>query len=294
MKFRIPFTLEKPDVLKNKSEKYKFLSFLNKSNLRISVYLQNASLKITQEEYLNIVSRSLFFSFIFSYVIATTILVLTNVRLPYLIGLGVSFFFSLFVIFSQINYPKTFDNRRVRNMEKNLIPALGDILVQLNSGVPLFNILVNISSSDYGELSEEFKKAVKKINAGLPQVEVLEELGEKNSSIYFKRTLWQISNGMRAGSDISVVISESIKSLSEEQILQIQNYGNKLNPMIMFYMLSSVILPALAITFLTIISSMVGLTQSITTLLFAALFVFVVIIQTMFIGIIKSIRPSLL
>jgi len=179
-------------------------------------------------------------------------------------------------------------------MEKNLIPALGDILVQLNSGVPLFNILVNISSSDYGELSEEFKKAVKKINAGLPQVEVLEELGEKNSSIYFKRTLWQISNGMRAGSDISVVISESIKSLSEEQILQIQNYGNKLNPMIMFYMLSSVILPALAITFLTIISSMVGLTQSITTLLFAALFVFVVIIQTMFIGIIKSIRPSLL
>lgn len=293
MKFKIPFTIEQPEILKRKSQKFKLLKFMNRS-LKIKNYLDNAEVKLTQEEYLNIVSRSFVLSFFFMYILSTTILVLLKISLPYLIGLAIALLFSIFVSFSQLNYPRLYDLRRVRNVEKNLIPALGDMLVQLNSGVPLFNILVNLSSSDYGELSEEFKKAVKKINAGLPQLEVLEKIGEKNSSIYLKRTLWQIGNGMRAGSDISIIINESIKYLGEEQIIQIQNYGNKLNPLIMFYMLSSVILPALAITFLTIISSMIGLSKITTTLLFISLFVFVIIIQVMFLGMIKSIRPNLL
>ena len=214
--------------------------------------------------------------------------------MPFLISLILAFILSFFVYANQRAYPRIYNTRRIKNIEKNLIPALGDMLVQLNSGIPLFSILVNISSSSYGELSEEFKKAVKKINAGFPQMEVLEELGETNSSIYFKRTLWQISNGMRAGSDISIVIDESIKSLNEEQLLQIQNYGNKLNPLVMFYMLITVILPALAITFLTIISSIMNMPKNFVSLLFIGLFIFVILLQIMFLGIIKSIRPSLL
>ena len=72
----------------------------------------------------------------------------------------------------------------VRDIERNLIPALEDMLVQLNSGVPLCSILVNISASDYGELSAEFKKAVKKINAGSPQSDVflLFVVGRRNGS----------------------------------------------------------------------------------------------------------------
>ena len=62
----------------------------------------------------------------------------------------------------------------------------------------------------------------------------------------------------------------------------------------MFYMLSSVILPALAITFLTVISSLINLGQQVTIFMFVGLFVLVVFIQIMFLGVIKSIRPSLL
>jgi len=119
-------------------------------------------------------------------------------------------------------------------------------------------------------------------------------LGEKNSSLFFRRTLWQISNGMKAGGDISIIIHDSIHSLNEEMLIQIQNYGNKLNPMIMFYMLISVIIPALSITFLTVISSIINLGESVTMGMFAFLFVFVVLLQVMFLGIIKSIRPSLM
>ena len=168
------------------------------------------------------------------------------------------------------------------------------MLIQLNSGIPLFSIMVNISSSDYGELSLEFKKIVKRINSGEPETDVLDSIGEKNSSVFFRRMLWQISNGMRAGSNMNVVIKESISTLSEEQLIQIQNYGNQLNPLVVFYMLISVIIPSLSITFLTILSSMLKIDTKMTTLLFIGIFVSIVLIQIMFIGVIKSKRPSLL
>jgi hypothetical protein len=59
-------------------------------------------------------------------------------------------------------------------------------------------------------------------------------------------------------------------------------------------MLVSVIIPALSVTFLTIISSMINLPSGMTMLLFVGLFIFVVLIQIMFLGLIKSRKPSLL
>ena len=220
-------------------------------------------------------------------------MILAKAKSPFSISLIISFLCAGFVGFAQLNYPRVYFNRKQKGLERNLMPALEDMLVQLSSGVPLFNIMVNISVADYGEISSEFKKAVKKINAGTPQIEVLEELGEKNSSSYFRRTLWQISNGMKSGSDISTVIKGSLRLLNEEQIIQIQNYGNKLNPLIMFYMLVTIILPALAITFLTIIASMVGLGKNITMVMYGGLFMLTIFIQIMFLGIIRSSKPTL-
>lgn len=293
MKFHIPFTISSLEKLKRQSSFFLPLAKRKKSS-KFQAYLENSDIKITEKEYLAITFRSFILFFIILYIIATTSLLFTNVSFPYLFSLALALIFSLFIFFSQYVYPKIYNSRREKDIEQNLIPALQDMLVQLNSGIPLFNILVNISSSEYGSLSEEFKKAVRKINAGIPQIEVLGELSEKNPSRFFKRTLWQLSNGMRAGSDISIVIEESIKTLNEEQLLQIQNYGNKLNPLVMFYMVISVILPALSIAFLTIISSLLNLSAFVTQMLFTALLIFAILLQIMFLGMVKSIRPSLL
>jgi flagellar protein FlaJ len=293
MKFKIPFTLSSIERLRNNAKFFTGL-FKHKRNSKLQEYLNNADIKLTREEYLGILTKAAIFNFAIIYILSSTIFFIFKVANFWLFPLGIALLPAVFVFSIQLIYPKMYSNRKETEIERNLIPALEDMLVQLNSGVSLFTILVNISSSDYGALSNEFRKAVKQINSGMPQIEVLEELGEKNPSLYFRRTLWQISNGMRAGSDISIVIKESIKSLSEEQIIQIQSYGNKLNPLVMFYMLSSVILPALAITFLTIISSLVSLPQAIANLVFLCLFGIVVFIQLMFIGIIKSLRPTLI
>jgi len=293
MRFHIPFTFSAIEVLKERSKIFKkYIKF--KKDSKLSENLENCQIDITRKEYVSIAIRTFVYTFLFLYLFSLIFLALLNVEKFYLFGLAFSLLFSGFVFFSQMVYPKIYVSRRQKNIEKNLLAALEDIMVQLNSGIPLFSVLVNISAADYDELSEEFKKAVKKINAGTPEQEALEELSKRNPSIFFKRTLWQISNGMNAGSNMAFVIKDSINALNEEQLIQIQNYGNKLNPLMVFYMLVAVIIPSLSVTFMTILSSMINLSKNTTMLAFLGLFVGVALIQIMFLGIIKSKRPSLL
>ncbi|MBU1632121.1 MAG: type II secretion system F family protein [Nanoarchaeota archaeon] len=174
------------------------------------------------------------------------------------------------------------------------MPALQDFSVQINAGIPLFNILVNIAHSNYGEVSNEFKIIVKEINVGVPQVKALEESALKNPSIFFRRSLWQIINGLKAGSDMSTVIQEAINALSEEQILQIQVYGGKLNPLAMFYMLIAIIVPALSVTFIIILSSFLSFSEFLTKTIFYSILTATTFFQIIFLGIIKTRRPNLL
>ncbi len=293
MDFKIPFTAAPLEKLKRRSKPFLAVARASSRRAKLGNYLTYDEIDITPAEYRAISMRASLFALLWITLLAGLVLWLIQVPslvLAPLIGLLTA----LFVFTTQQNYPRMFHARRQKNIEKNLIPALQDMLVQLNSGIPLFNILVNITGATYGELSAEFKKAVRNINAGAPQIEVLEKLSEQNESTYFRRTLWQLSNGMRAGSDISIIIKESIRALHEEQLIQIQNYGNKLNPMIMFYMLSSVIMPALAVTFLTILSAMVSMQERTTYLVFIGFFLFIMFLQFMFVGVIRTLRPSLL
>ncbi|MEK6908900.1 MAG: type II secretion system F family protein [Nanoarchaeota archaeon] len=293
MTFHIPFTIASLNRLKIKSKKYSKI-FSVKKDSKLKDYIDKAEVEISREEYLGIVVRSSLMFFTITYVFLSTIIALLNQGNPFLVPLIPALSVGIFTSFSQINYPKILADKQQKGIERNLLPAMEDILIQLSSGVPLFTILVNVSSSGYGQLSIEFKKAVKKINAGLPQIEVIDEMGKKNHSILFRKALWQISNGMKAGSNITEVVRDIIHSLNEEQYLQLQTYGNKLNPLIMFYMLTSIILPALAITFLTIISSVVNLPEATTIGMFVGLYIMSVLVQIMFLGAIRTAKPSLI
>lgn len=292
MKFKIPFTISNVDVLKRKAKV--FVGFFRTKIFKsLDSDLKNCDVDIDSGEYMAICFRTFlinFFTFLFLFLIAGFFII----DLFYIFAAALSLLFSSFIFFVQSNYPKLYSIRKARNIEKNLIPAMQDMLVQLSSGIPMFNILSNIANGDYGEVSEEFKKAVREINTGEPQIEAIEELGKENISVFFRRVLWQISNGMKAGSDMSVVIRDGIDNLNKEQMLQIQNYGARINPLIMFYMLLAVIIPSLGLTFLTIVSSMVNISKFMIIISFIGMFIFVTIMQILFIGMLRVRRPSLI
>ena len=240
--FKIPFTRGDLGALKKKTKKLS-LFFQGWKNKKFKESLTNSDVGIKVEEYLGIVARTFIFATVFFLLFFVTLAIIFHVKI--ILGISAGFLFSFFVLAIQMTYPRMYSFRKSQNLERNLISALQDMLVQLESGISMFQILSNISNSDYGEVSEEFKKAVRELNTGAPQVYVLEELIKRNGSNYFKRVLWQISNGLRSGSDMTLVIKDTIDNLNKEQSIQIQSYGSKLNPLVMFYMLMTVIVPAL-------------------------------------------------
>ena len=295
MKVKIPFSLVPVKFLKKISHYFSGLgSKFEKSIPSLKSHLEQANMDISPEDYIALSIASSILSFIFFTLISTIILFIVNVSMPIFLALMISVPLALFIFFQQILYPKLRAVRKIKDIEKNLLPALQDMLVQLHSGVPLFRILVNISHQNYGEVSKEFDTAVKKISAGVQEIYVLDEIASKNPSLYFRRAIWQLINGMKTGADTGIVVKEIIAALSEEQLIQVQRYGGQLNPLAMFYMLVTIILPSLGMTFLIIISSFISLSKLATYLVFWGLYAFVLFFQIMFLGIIKTKRPTLL
>lgn len=268
--------------------------FISKIFPELKLTLKQAGFDVDEREYLSMcfVSNSVIF-FMFT-LLSHIFLQAFEVDQAFGMALVISGIITVFIVSQQIYYPQLVAKRRAREIERNLLSSVQNMLVQLNSGVSLFEILVNLSRGEFGEVSKEFARAVREINAGKPQIEALEDLATANPSEYFRRTIWQIVNGMKSGSDLSNVIQEIIDSISEEQVIQIQKYGSQLSPLAMFYMMIAVIIPSLGMAFLIIIASFISLEESTTKTVFWTLYFFVVFFQIMFLGVIKSRRPNLI
>jgi len=272
----IPFSLLPPEFLRRISPIFNVLgSRLENAVPQLKLNLKKAKIDFSAREYLNMCITSTFL-----FVVVFGLLGMffaggfkfTNANQPLVTGMAtqtvlfsspknifgiiaIVLILAVFIFFQQISYPKLRAYQNIKNIDRNILPAMQNILIQLNSGAPLFDAIVSVSSGDYGGVSEQFKIAVRKINAGENQIRALEDLAEENPSPYFRRAIWQITTGMKTGSDITKILENTISDLSEEQVIQIQRYGSQLNPLAMFYMLIAVILPSLGITFIMVLAA---------------------------------------
>ena len=78
--------------------------------------------------------------------------------------------------------------------------------------------------------------------------------------------------------------------MGADQKAAIKKYGSELNPLVLFYMVLVVIFPTLGIVFLLVLSSFVAAAFDMQVVMTAVL-VFLVLVQLMFIGLVKSKRP---
>ena len=257
----------------------------------LQLELDRANIELEANRYIALCSVSVMFLFAF---LAITLTIIFSKIGSYLLGTILALVCSAVILFLQMRYPTIVVHRRIRRLDADLLTALRTIMIQLNSGVPLFETMAIISRQKFGEVSIEFQKAVKKINAGVPQTEALESMALKNPSPYFRRAIWQIINGMKSGAAINKVIDDIIDNLTREQVIQIEKYGSQLNPLAMFYMMFAVIMPALGITMLIVLASFIEFEELLIKLLFWGLWGIVILFQIIFLGLIKIKRPTLL
>lgn len=255
--------------------------------------LRQAEFDADQREWvsLGLYCSLVYFSVVFSAILTVMSFagmgVLRSLGLAGLSGFGVAV--AVFFYFGY--YPKLFVSKRVKAMEKNLPHALRQLLVQVRSGMPLYNSIVSVSRKDYGPLSKEFRSVVKEVDTGRSEIDALDDMARRNPSLHLRRIMWQITNAMRTGADIGSTLKEIVDTIMIEQKVEIKNYGASLNPLALFYMMVVVIFPTLGIVFLLVMSSFVGMAFDIKMILMGILG-FLFIFQVMFIGIVKTKRPT--
>ncbi len=292
-KRKVPFCPVPIKKAEKWSEKFSWLAEpISKASPNLPLKLKQADIPYSSIEYS---SLALFTSSFMGILVFAIVLILSYSIAPLVrvlsisVTVGAVMFFLIFIYI--MIYPRLLIKRKTADVERNLLYSLKHILVQIKSGVPLFESLVAVSEGNYGQISEEFKSLVKDVNTGTPLETAMDNLALRNPSLYFRRAIWQISNGMKAGSDVGGVLGDIINNISREQLIAIRRYGSQLNPLTLVYMMIAVIIPALGVTMLIILSSFSGF--AISELMFFAILGGVALFQFMYIGIIKSKRPNI-
>ncbi len=296
----IPFAPMPMSMLKRASSPFIRYAFgFSRMFPNLGAKLDAADIEADEREYAAIMLFLTVFYFVFFTVASTLIFYrlqldqALQVALPFwALGLCVGLLMGFMMVVQVLVYPTLLLRKKVRSLERNLVFALRAILIQIKSGVSLFDGMATIANGEYGAVSTEFKKAVDKINTGTPAEEALEDMAEKNPSPFFRKVLWQIVNGMKAGADISSVLAETVASMIREQKIAISRYGSQLKILSLMYMMLGVIVPALGVTFLIVLGSFPQI--KIDEFTFWVMLLLVVVTEFMYVGIIKSRRPTII
>ena len=154
-------------------------------------------------------------------------------------------------------YPNVLVLKKKREIESELIFAARHIIISLRSGMTLFDSIVGVSY-DYGETSKVFKKVVDKVLLGVPMTQALKEVAEKCPSRAMNRVLLQINNSLVSGANIADSLEVIVEQIAKEQVLELKAYGQKLNPLILFYLIFGIVFPPLFIAFLVTLVSVIS------------------------------------
>jgi flagellar protein FlaJ len=197
------------------------------------------------------------------------------------------FFFSFFYF---LRYVDVKIERIKKNINQEIIFAGRFLIIELESGVPIYNAFVNLGRS-YEVIGSYFNEVVEKVNLGTTMEEALNEIIALSPSAELRKLLWQLLNSMRTGADVADSLNAVIEQIVRQQQIAVKDYGRKLNPLAMFYMMMAVIVPSLGTTVLIVIATFIGFTLPLSFLIILACLVG--FMQFMFYAIIKSARPPM-
>jgi len=227
-------------------------------------------------------STALFLSF------GLLIIAFTFIKKP-----GIILFFPIIFVFAFFYFLRYIDvkiEKMKRRINQEVIFAGRFLIIELESGVPLYNAFINLSKN-YEVIGVFFDEIVEKVNLGTTMEEALNEAISTTPSPELRKLMWQVLNSMRTGADVANSLNSVIDQIVRQQQIAVKEYGRKLNPLAMFYMMIAVIVPSLGTTVLIVLSTFIGFQLSLPFLL--AIAGMVGFIQLMFFGIIKSSRPPM-
>ena len=227
----------------------------------------------------------------FALLIALILTLKGDVIEPFRMALGIGFGMWLMFFMLHLIYP-TIILKKVAAMEnKDLLFALREIIMDVDSGVPLFDSMKNVATSDYRQVSIAIAEVVREIDTGTSEVDALKKLALRTESEYMKRMIWQMVNALESGASMKNALGGIADALEAANYREIRNYSANLNFLLLMYLLVAAVAPSLGVTFMVLLSAFGGLGVDLFTV--GILVGSSAIIQMVMIGYMSSTRPEL-
>ncbi len=261
----------------------KFFEVLARSNTGLKTKLFQAGIKDEPEEY---VKKTFFNSILLSFVLA---IILFMFLTSFLVFLSVFILVPMFYFYF-LGYVDVKIEQVKREIDKEIVYAGRFLIIEIESGIPLYDAIKNVEKN-YKIIGVYFGDIINKVYLGTNLEDAINETMVTTPSNNLRKVLWQILNSIKTGGNIGLSLRSVIDQIMKEQKISVQEYGKKLNPLAMFYMMIAIIVPSLGVTMIVVLATFLGLQIGLPILLFIA--GFLGFIQFMFLNIIKSSRPSI-
>jgi flagellar protein FlaJ len=152
----------------------------------------------------------------------------------------------------------------------------------------MYTAFQNIAHN-YEHVGRYFGEIVRRVDLGTPMEEAINEAVQLAPSNDLRRIYWQILNSLKTGSEVSSALGSVIDQIVREQEIAVKEYGRKLNPMAMFYMMIAIIVPSLGTIMLLVLATFIGMELGF--LVFGVIIGLSILVQLFFLITIKSQRP---
>ncbi len=271
-----------------------FNSYIRKlaiKNRKVEDALKDQQVKGTIYDF---IKRMLITSIIISVVLAITIFLLfirlgLNPAVGLLLAFAIGFAVNQFAFKSFMGFPLKKSKKSSKNVERDILFAARDMIISLRSGMPLYNAIVSVSTG-YGDASKEFARITQRVQLGMPLEEAIDQTTAGTKSESFRKIMLQASVSIKAGANVVSSMQSTIDELSEERVIALRKYGQRLNAIAMFYMLFGVILPSMGIAIATILTTFISIFTVNVAILEGAI-VGLIFMQVVFLQLIRGSRP---
>ena len=160
--------------------------------------------------------------------------------------MGVPVFFIVLVVAKV--YPTSKVKGRSDAFGREMPFALRHMATQLSSGSGLLETMRSVSVSDYGVLSEEFKKAILEIERGATIEESFERMNIRIDSQGLKKATRQIASTLRTGGNLANTLKIIAEEVATEMRMKLKDFIQVLNTFSLMYMFITVVAPVLITT----------------------------------------------
>jgi len=247
--------------------------------------------QINEEKFSHtVIVLSLLFSVLLTLLFAL-LLFLSNSPLYYA---GFVFIFVFIIVFTLVKSIPQFTLKSKKSMlESDLLYSVRHLVLKLESGSSLLNSIESVSKLKTNS-SNYFKQLVFDVSLGVPIEEALSKAMEYSPSKAYSKILQEIKTSLTTGSDLQNTLKNTLEDITKSHLIHIQEYGKKLNPMSMFYMILGTILPSLGTAMLIVGSSLMPGILIIDMRILFFMAALLLVVQVFFVLAFRSLKPAVM